>query len=321
MSIEPLLGPRGGGRQGVQTTAGPTGQISGPVWVARRQHQPRKTTLFTDASLGPAPASRMATPTGTIRGWQEEQEEQEGAGEPTLEPKPNQQRRASRRASEAIANALVPRDDSGRSSTPADSVAFLWQTMLIPILCSALSTALLYPLGQYARAVGDLYFNGADGLGAPAIYRNPPEILHLPEGSHLAIAPFLPYHLLKYGVVEPPGLDAFHDSFDDGYAWWKHWAFHHFALLHAGAIPNLLFVLAFFRPNVSSSGPKKARSGNTSILTRQFQLDHLNLPYLSLSLPLKHSCPLPPPPHNSSADMCHLYPVCDRFDAAGDSNV
>ena len=213
----------------------------------------------------------MATPTGTSRAWEEE-----GAGGPTPDPKPNQQRRASRRASEAIADALVPRDDSGRS-TPADSVAFLWQTTLIPILCSALSIALLFLMAQYAHAVGDLFFS-EDGLGAPAIYRKPPQILQLPEEAHLAVAPFRPYHLLKYGV-EPPGLNAFHDSFDDGYAWWKDWLFLNWAVINPGAISNLLFVFALFRlRRASSSG----RLGQQVPRTRLFRLDHPHLPHPSL---------------------------------------
>jgi len=143
--------------------------------------------------------------------------------------------RYSQRAAEAMATIVE-----------ADSVAFMWQTILIPILCSIPSIAALYMISNYTRAVGNLYF-GEDGLGAPAIYRKPPQMLHLPEGSHLAIAPFLPFMLLKYGV-EPPGLDAFHDSFSDGYAPWKHYLFYTIGIGSAAAIPNLLFVLAFFRP-------------------------------------------------------------------------
>ena len=137
------------------------------------------------------------------------QEQEEGTAASLPVPDPNRQRRASRQASteiaEAIAYVLVPRHrtfreaiehsvlvprDIEHSSTPADSVTFLWQTTLIPVLCSMLSIAILYPMSQYTRTIGDLYF-GEDGLGAPAIYREPPQILNLPEGSHLAVVPFL----------------------------------------------------------------------------------------------------------------------------------
>lgn len=64
------------------------------------------------------------------------------------------------------------RGTANEHSTPADSVAFLWQTTPIPILCSMVSIAILYPMSQYTCAVGDLYF-GEDGLGAPAIYDLP----------------------------------------------------------------------------------------------------------------------------------------------------
>jgi hypothetical protein len=94
-------------------------------------------------------------------------------------------------------SALVARDDS---STPADSAAFMWQKTLVIILCTIPSTVIIYAISLYMSAVGNLYF-GEDGLGAPVIYRKPPSQLDLPEGAHLAVAPFRPYELLKYGLA------------------------------------------------------------------------------------------------------------------------